>query len=248
MLFRKRSNKKQTPQSPSPAEEDVLLLLEEEAFRKTAEARAKALPPSLAEPTSAEVDALEIAWDDSEEGVYHPESVESTAYLRNLPESLRPKQEPLMAVLFIRRQAWKDVLSHLGSNLKVEQGGLLLGRALHDTAKSLYILIIEQTVVAPEGVETTHSFSYTSETWQAIFPSIQQMPENWTILGSYHSHPNMGVFLSKTDLATQADIFSHPWQIAVVVDPVRNEAGFFVGVEGTRCPHWCVAPDGFAFF
>lgn len=243
MLFRKRSKESLSAKPSSPREEDILLQLEEEAFRKVAQDRAKNLQITEPSPKEPTIDPIEITWDESEEGVYSPEEVESTSFFARLPESLRPQEEPSLAALYIRRQAWQDVLSHLGSNLKVEQGGLLLGRALHDTAKNLSILLIEQTVVAPEGVETTHSFSYTSETWQAIFPQIQQMPEDWTILGSYHSHPNMGVFLSKTDLATQADIFSHPWQIAVVVDPVRNEAGFFVGVEGVKCESWYLLPD-----
>ena len=126
----------------------------------------------------------------------------------------------------------------------MERGGLLAGRALYDSRLNSYILLIEEALVAPEGVETATSFSYTAETWAAIFPRFRELPAHWTLLGSYHSHPNFGVFLSRVDLDTQENIFPHPWQIAVVVDPVRNEEGFFIGEKGAPCKDWYILPNG----
>jgi len=116
----------------------------------------------------------------------------------------------------------------------------LIGRALHDTRLNLYLLLLEEALPAPKGIETATSFSYTSETWAALFPHFQEMPANWTLMGSYHSHPDMGVFLSRVDLDTQENIFPHPWQVAIVVDPVRHEEGFFVGEKGVPCDDWYV--------
>jgi len=51
-------------------------------------------------------------------------------------------------------------------------------------------------------------------------------------VGWYHSHPNFGIFLSEHDHFIQRNFFSQPWQVAVMVDPVRREMGCFGWDEG----------------
>ena len=51
------------------------------------------------------------------------------------------------------------------------------------------------------------------------------------IVGWYHSHPNIGVFMSGTDMRTQRAFFYHPWCVSIVYDPIRNEIGCFLGME-----------------
>ncbi len=237
MIFRK-NKRPPTPLSPSV---DILAELEEEAFRAVAEARAKSAVAPPSEPTSEEIEALPIEWEEEEE-VYQPESIACQAFLATLNLPDLPAPEPHKTLLLMRREAWNNVRAHLQRNLKVEQGGLLVGRALYDKTLPYTILLLEEAWEAPQGIETSHSFSYTSETWQALFPHLQQMPPNWTILGSYHSHPNLGVFLSRTDLETQETIFPHAWQMALVIDPVREEVGFFVGRDGKPCKAWAILP------
>jgi hypothetical protein len=48
------------------------------------------------------------------------------------------------------------------------------------------------------------------------------------LLGWYHTHPDLGIFLSETDLEkTHRVLFAEPFQIALVYDPVRHKAGYF---------------------
>jgi len=47
------------------------------------------------------------------------------------------------------------------------------------------------------------------------------------LIGWYHSHPGYGVFLSHTDVASQVTFFNQPYHVALVVDPLRSEYGFF---------------------
>jgi hypothetical protein len=66
------------------------------------------------------------------------------------------------------------------------------------------------------------------------------MDENYAgkmIVGWYHSHPSYGIFLSGDDTFIQQNFFNQPWQIAIVIDPVRKEIGTFgwVGGKITRC-------------
>ena len=51
--------------------------------------------------------------------------------------------------------------------------------------------------------------------------------DNLRVLGWWHSHPGFGCFLSPTDLKTQEYFFPESYQVALVVDPVRDELEFF---------------------
>ena len=69
----------------------------------------------------------------------------------------------------------------------------------------------------------------------------QQFPGE-VILGWHHTHPNFGIFLSGYDLFIHQHFFSEYWQIALVVDPLRNEFGFFQwrGDQVVDCGFLCV--------
>ncbi len=51
--------------------------------------------------------------------------------------------------------------------------------------------------------------------------------DNLRIVGWWHSHPNFGCFLSQTDLDTQKYFFYESYQLALVIDPIRDEYNIF---------------------
>src|ERR1700690_3475000 len=58
-----------------------------------------------------------------------------------------------------------------------------------------------------------------------------QMDTNYKgqkIVGWYHTHPSMGVFLSHYDTWLHRNFFPEPWQVALVVEPVSAAGGFFI--------------------
>ena len=59
--------------------------------------------------------------------------------------------------------------------------------------------------------------------------------ENLRIIGWWHSHPNFGCFLSSTDLETQQFFFPESYQVALVVDPIRDEFEFFSIDKNSKC-------------
>jgi hypothetical protein len=57
------------------------------------------------------------------------------------------------------------------------------------------------------------------------------------IVGWYHTHPGMGVFLSSYDAWLHHHFFPEPWQVALVIDPLSPAGGFFIRqVDGTLDP------------
>ena len=183
----------------------------------------------------AEVD--EIEWQDSDD-VYRPTPIVASEFVRTLGLARPPAILPQQAYIFVRRSVLEKIQAHLQSNVQVEQGGLILGQAFVDATLGATLLVVHEALPAPDGIETPTFFGYTTASWQALTPQLQQMDADWTLLGSYHSHPDMGVFLSATDLDTQEDVFAADWQIALVIDPVRDEIGFFVGKDGQPCADW----------
>jgi proteasome lid subunit RPN8/RPN11 len=183
-----------------------------------------------------------IDWEERDD-VYRPETVEAPRFVQSLRLERPPQLEPGHPYLFIRQSAYAQLREHLRQDLTVELGGLLYGQAFHDPTLAIYLLMIEAALPASDGIETATSFAYTPASWQGLTPRLQQLDAAWTLIGSYHSHPALGVFLSETDLSTQEAIFAQDWQLALVVDPVADELGFFVGKEGAPCPDWRILPD-----
>jgi proteasome lid subunit RPN8/RPN11 len=222
------------------AEPDLLAAAEQAEFEasvKAARARAEArCAPARSAPLSPPGEAAdeEIEWTEQED-VYRPRPVDANSYLRSLglPKPIEAKAG--QAVALVRRAAYQHLNEHLRTDMAVELGGLLCGEALYDRALDLFIVVIEMAVPAVNGDGTPTTFSYTPAAWEAISPTLRQMNSEWTIVGSYHSHPGLGVFMSPTDLDTQAEVFPHDWQAAMVVDPSANTCGLFLGSSGKPC-------------
>jgi hypothetical protein len=52
------------------------------------------------------------------------------------------------------------------------------------------------------------------------------------IYGWYHSHPGYGIFLSNRDRFIMQNFFNKPWNLSMVIDPVRRSFGLFSLSEG----------------
>ena len=66
-----------------------------------------------------------------------------------------------------------------------------------------------------------------------------------SLLGWQHTHPGLGVFLSEQDLFIHRNFFAEAWQIALVVDPRRQDFAFFHWRQGQvrDCGFVCVADE-----
>ena len=82
----------------------------------------------------------------------------------------------------------------------------------------------------------TSQIEGTAGLYQKKFQRIKKMKnnENLRIVGWWHSHPNLGCFLSSTDLVTQKYFFPEENQVALVVDPIQNEFEFFTIDNNTK--------------
>jgi proteasome lid subunit RPN8/RPN11 len=136
--------------------------------------------------------------------------------------------------------AYSTIHQHATEALPNETGGFLIGRVAYDTRGACWHLEIEQAVpVEPFTQNPTH-FTFT---WRDVDRIRSYREEHGkALLGWYHTHPDLPVFLSETDLErTHRVLFSEPFQIALVYDPVRACAGYFFWegpqrIDATQAP------------
>lgn len=118
------------------------------------------------------------------------------------------------------------VYEHAVTALPNETGGFLVGAVGFDARDACWhVLIDEALAVTPLAQEPTH-FQFT---WRDVdHARTHRETRGKALVGWYHTHPDFGVFLSDTDLErTHRVLFSEPFQVALVYDPIRGKAGYF---------------------
>lgn len=159
--------------------------------------------------------------------------------LRQTPR-LRPDRDGRLAVvpsgvpeadewpIFVALDALREVEAHVLSDVRVELGGVLLGSACVDE-HGLPFLMIEDSLRARHTESTAGSLKFTHATWAAFTVQRAGMPGELQMVGWYHSHPHLGVFLSEWDRFICEHFFRGPRDVALVIDPCQQDRGFFCG-------------------
>ena len=89
-------------------------------------------------------------------------------------------------------------------------------------------LKIEGSIRAENTDSGLSHVTFTYESWNVIHAEMERLFSGKKIVGWYHSHPGFGVFLSPHDKFICRNFFNLPWQVALVVDPIKNTRGWFV--------------------
>jgi proteasome lid subunit RPN8/RPN11 len=133
---------------------------------------------------------------------------------------------PLVSV-FLNQQAYSRICVHSVSDMKNEVGGILVGEWCVDEEHGQFI-VIEHALPARYTRQGSVYLTFTQESLVDIHNQIDENYKGKKIVGWYHTHPSMGVFLSHYDTWLHSNFFPEPWQVALVVEPVSSTAGFFV--------------------
>jgi proteasome lid subunit RPN8/RPN11 len=121
--------------------------------------------------------------------------------------------------------------SREGALRRREDLGLLVGDWALDGDGQVYSvawdLLTGPTEASPVSVR------YSPEGLEAVARGLDGQDRDYVVVGWYHTHLDLGAFMSGRDLRTQLGGFPHGHQVAVVVDPVRGQAAAFGnGPEG----------------
>lgn len=182
------------------------------------------------------------------------DEIEFGAIRESTPDyGLRPDRDPRLCAIscqspsdkdlpiFIDLDVAHDIYQHAHSDTRVELGGVLMGAVCVDADGAPFV-IVSDTIRAEHYEATKGSFKFTHDTWQAISRKRDEYPEGVRMVGWYHTHPDWGVFLSGMDLFICQNFFAGTHDLALVVDPCRNDIGWFQWVPGREQPQ---RTDGF---
>jgi proteasome lid subunit RPN8/RPN11 len=117
------------------------------------------------------------------------------------------------------------------SSIRVESGGILIGKVFDLGSEFKPIVIIEDCIPSFESEGTSVSLKMDSTIWSKVNASITK---DQFVVGWFHSHPNLGAFFSGTDRATQRNFFREDYQIGWVIDPIRKEEAWFYGKDSVE--------------
>ena len=147
-------------------------------------------------------------------------------YWRSDVEPGHPRQ-PGIAV-FMTQKAYVRANVHAQSDLDNEVGGWLIGSWREDQITGEEYIVIERCLPALYARRGSAYLTFTQDSQLAMFEVMEEKYPDKELVGWYHTHPKMSVFLSTYDLFLHNSFFPHPWQVALVMEPHANLAGFFV--------------------
>ncbi len=128
--------------------------------------------------------------------------------------------------IFVDLDVQRDMEAHALSNTNVELGGVLLGRQFIDHTGKPFV-VISDCLRATHFEATKGTFKFTHETWREITRQREGYRPDLEMVGWYHTHPDWGVFLSGMDLFICNNFFNRPLDVALVIDPCKQDRGWF---------------------
>jgi len=138
---------------------------------------------------------------------------------------------PLVSV-FMTQPAYSRICVHSVSDMTNEVGGMLIGQWCVDiddnNRNRSQFIVVEHAIPARHTRQGSVYLTFTQESLVDIHDQIDTNFQGKRIVGWYHTHPRMGIFLSHYDTWLHNNFFPEPWQVALVVEPHSALGGFFV--------------------
>ena len=132
--------------------------------------------------------------------------------------------------IFINEKVYKQLHTFAQEDVSNERGSFLIGKSIIEDAT--ICTYITGFIEAKHTEASPVSLTFTHETWNSVHQELAANFPNERIMGWQHTHPGLGVFLSSYDLFIHENYFDLPFLIALVIDPVRNQDGFFQWKNG----------------
>ena len=141
-------------------------------------------------------------------------------------ELLEPRQPGLE--VFLTPRAYTRANAHAQSDLENEVGGWLIGSQRLDLGSGQRYIVVERCLPALFARQGAAYLTFTQESQLALLELREEKYPDKELVGWYHTHPKMSVFLSGHDTFLHNHFFPHPWQVALVIEPHSHQAGFFI--------------------
>ena len=143
---------------------------------------------------------------------------------KNVPDVPGSKINKDEVGLFIALDCAQDMMEHCYvDGRKKEVMGLMIGETFQHKGE---VISVVKDVVSSDLDATEVNVKFDS--FEKLFDQLDQLTYEYQIIGWYHSHPDYSSFMSPTDADTQERMFKHPYQYALVIDPIRFDMNAFI--------------------
>jgi proteasome lid subunit RPN8/RPN11 len=130
--------------------------------------------------------------------------------------------------VFVTQSAYSHAVIHCASEPDYEVGGFLLGKWCRDVENGQQFVVAETALPARFTRQGSVYLTFTQDSLVDIHAKIDRDFPGKDVVGWYHTHPRMGIFLSHYDTWLHDHFFPEPWQIALVIEPHMALGGFFM--------------------
>lgn len=131
-------------------------------------------------------------------------------------------------IVCVTQPAYVRLCALAGKDMINEVGGILVGRWRKDKASGGHFIVVEGALPARHTRHGSAFLTFTQDTLVALNEERERRFPRKQIVGWFHTHPRMGVFLSEYDTWLHHHFFPEPWQVALVIEPHSAAGGFFV--------------------
>lgn len=139
--------------------------------------------------------------------------------------------------VFMSQRTFVRVCAHSGSDLGNEVGGWLLGRWRRDRLTGQRFIVIDASLPAGHTRHGSAFLTFTQDTQVELRKQMEVRFPKKELVGWYHTHPRMGVFMSAYDTWLHSHFFPLDYQVALVIEPYSKNGGFFIRQsDGTLDP------------
>lgn len=145
---------------------------------------------------------------------------------------------PAKVKVFVEQMTYLRINAHSRSDMHNEVGGWLAGSWCWDKELQEEFIVIEAAIPAKAARQGSTFITFTQDSQVEMLSVLEKRFPQKKVIGWYHTHPRMGLFLSEHDLWLHEQFFSQPWQVALVIEPHTCVGGFFIrDQESNLDPH-----------
>jgi proteasome lid subunit RPN8/RPN11 len=130
--------------------------------------------------------------------------------------------------VFMTPRALVRSCAHAGTDLDREVGGGLVGMWRVDPSNQSMFTVVEAVIPARHARHGSAYLTFTQDTLVEMNDELEERFPGKRLVGWFHTHPRMGIFLSHYDQFLHRHFFPQPWQVALVIEPHESLGGFFI--------------------
>jgi proteasome lid subunit RPN8/RPN11 len=151
-----------------------------------------------------------------------------TAHARRWVSIYEREMDPPALRVCVTQPAYVRVCALAGKDMRNEVGGILVGRWRKDRKSGDPFIVVEGALPARHTRHGSAFLTFTQDTIVEMHAEQEARYPRKQIVGWFHTHPRMGVFLSEYDTWLHQHFFPEPWQVALVIEPHSAAGGFFI--------------------